>query len=101
MSSRNDKGLKSIRDLPVSQQKVLLVLFGLKKVTFTTSEIAGKVGEATTGRSIGGVLGSLYRNGYLDKIAGGRDKTWTLAKEVVENKDGLKDSLREVKAYWS
>ncbi len=95
------KELKKIGDLPEAQQKMLYAIIGLRKPAFRTSEMARKVkGDKANGRSVGAVLGSLYRNGYLDKVAGGRDKRWTLSDKVSNSLNDIKEELLRLKAYW-
>ncbi|MBI1833356.1 MAG: hypothetical protein HYR90_00875 [Candidatus Andersenbacteria bacterium] len=93
--------LKPIGDLPAAQQQALFVILRFHRPGFRTSEIRDKVGKDTSGRSIGAVLGALYRNGYLEKIAGGRDKLWKLAAQVEETRNEVAQQLVEVKSYWS
>ncbi|MFH1863169.1 MAG: hypothetical protein ABH878_10215 [bacterium] len=93
--------LKSIGDLPAAQQKALFTILRFHQPGFRTSEIRDKMGKDTGGRSIGAVLGALYRNGYLEKVAGGRDKMWKLSSAVEKKEDGIRKQLNELKKYWS
>lgn len=93
--------LKKVGDLHQSQQKILFTVLRMNKPAFLTSEVQKKVSDNMTGRSVGAVLGSLYRNGYLDKVQGGRDKRWVLSKQAEAVRDEIKQQISEVKVYWS
>lgn len=93
--------LKKIGDLPEAQQKILFTVLRMGKPAFLTSEVHKKVSDQMTGRSVGAVLGSLYRNGYLNKVQGGRDKRWVLSKQAEAVRDDVKQQISEVKVYWS
>jgi hypothetical protein len=93
--------LKDLGDLPEAQQKALEIILRLKKPAFYTSEFIPKMDEAMNGRSVGGVLGSLYRNGYLEKVQGGRDKKWKLSAEAEKLRNDVRLRLNQVKQYWS
>jgi hypothetical protein len=45
-------------------------------------------------------MSALYRNGLIEKIAGGRDKLWKLSNKVTKNKEKYKKEIAKVKAYW-
>ena len=92
--------LKPIDDLPGAQQKALFMILRLKQSAFRTSEIVEKLGGDNDGRSVGAVLGSLARNGYLEKVQGGRDKTWKLSAEADSATPSLQHRLAELKQYW-
>lgn len=92
--------LRPIGDLPAAQQKALFTILRFHRPGFRTSEVRNKMGKDTGGRSVGAVLGALYRNSYLEKVAGGRDKTWKLSDEVVQSGDIIKEQLKAVKQYW-
>ena len=92
--------LKKVGDLPEAQQKILFTVLRISKPAFLTSEVHKKVGNKMTGRSVGAILGSLYRNGYLDKVQGGRDKRWVLSKQVESARDEIKQQISDVKVYW-
>lgn len=93
--------LKTLNDLPEAQQKALAIILRLKKPAFRTSEIAAKMGDSVNGRSVGGVVGSLFRNGYLQRLQGSRDKMWKLSDEADKSRDSIRKQLNEVKKYWS
>lgn len=93
--------LKKIGDLPEAQQKILFTVLRIGKPAFLTSEVHKKVSDEMTGRSVGAVLGALYRNGYLDKVQGGRDKRWVLSKQADADRDEIKQQISKVKQYWS
>jgi len=93
--------LKKVVDLPEAQQKTLFTILRMNKPAVYTSEVYKKIGGATTGRSVGAVLGSLYRNGYLEKVQGGRDKMWKLSDGVEQTRERIKQNIDEVKEYWS
>lgn len=93
--------LKELDSLPEAQQKSLEVVLRLKKPSFRTSEIIPKLDVSMNGRSVGGILGSLFRNGYLQRLQGGRDKLWKLSDDVEQQRDEIKKKLNQVKEYWS
>ena len=93
--------LKKVIDLPEAQQKVLFTVLRTNKLAVHTSEVHKSIGDVMTGRSVGAVLGSLYRNGYLDKVQGGRDKRWVLSKRAEVVRGEIKKQISEVKVYWS
>jgi hypothetical protein len=93
--------LKAISDLPESQQRVLFTILRMGKSAFLTSEVHKKLDRQMTGRSVGALLGALYRNKYLDKVQGGRDKRWVLSKQVEAARDEIKQQISDVKVYWS
>lgn len=93
--------LKKVGDLPEAQQKILFTALRMGKPAFFTSEVHKKVSGTMTGRSVGAVLGSLYRNGYLEKIQGGRDKRWVLSKQAEAARDEIREQISDVKMYWS
>ena len=93
--------LKKISDLPESQQKALFTILRMNRPAFRTSEVHKKLSNEMTGRSVGAVLGSLYRNGYLDKVQGGRDKMWKFSSSAETLRDDIKEQISGVKAYWS
>ncbi|MDP3997652.1 MAG: hypothetical protein Q8P73_04100 [bacterium] len=94
--------LKTIKDLPGAQQKMLDVILSFRRPSFRTSDVVEKTKtDDMNGRSVGAILGSLHKNGYLVKVQGGRDKLWRLSDEVENSKDGIRTQLTEVKQYWS
>lgn len=93
--------LKPLADLPEAQQKALFAILRFRKPGFKTSEVRDKIGGAADGQSVGAVLGALYRNGYLEKVAGGRDKRWILSKQAESAREVMKKHISEVKVYWS
>jgi len=93
--------LKKVGDLPQAQQKILFTVLRMNKPAFLTSEVHKKVSDEMAGRSVGAVLGSLYRNGYLEKVQGGRDKRWVLSKQAEAVRDKIKQQISDVKVYWS
>lgn len=93
--------LKELDSLPEAQQKALAVIFRIKKPSFRTSEVIPKMNNSMNGRSVGGVLGSLFRNGYLKRLQGGRDKMWKLSNAAEQLREEIKQQLLEVRAYWS
>jgi hypothetical protein len=94
--------LRNIDDLNESQQKALLEILGLQKSAFRTSEIVQKMnGGEMSGRSVGAILGSLYRTGYLERVQGGRDKLWKLSEGAQQMRSKVLQQLGEVKQYWS
>ena len=93
--------LKTLDDLPEAQQKALAVILRMKKPAFRTSELISKMDDSVTGQSVGGVVGSLFRNGFLQRLQGSRDKKWKLSADADKNRDGIKEQLSEVKKYWN
>ena len=93
--------LKTLDDLPEAQQKALAVILRIKKPAFRTSELIDKMEGSVSGRSVGGVVGSLFRNGYLQRLQGSRDKMWKLSAEADKSRDMIREQLSEVKQYWS
>ena len=93
--------LKKVGDLPQAQQKILFTVLRISTPAFLTSEVHKKAGNKMTGRSVGAILGSLYRNGYLEKVQGGRDKRWVLSKQAEAVRDEIKQQISDVKIYWS
>lgn len=93
--------IKVVFELPPAQQRVLQAILQLQKSVFHTSEVARKIESFARGKAAGGVLGALYRNGYLKKLSGGRDKTWRLSDEAIKARDELKQHIGEVKVSWS
>ncbi|HBE90642.1 MAG: hypothetical protein A3E37_03025 [Candidatus Andersenbacteria bacterium RIFCSPHIGHO2_12_FULL_46_9] len=93
--------LKTLDSLPEAQQKALAVILRMKKPAFRTSGVIPKTDKAVNGQSVGGVLGSLFRNGYLQRLQGGRDKLWKLSEEAEKVRSKVQQQLGEVKQYWS
>lgn len=94
------KGLKQIHELPETQQKTLQAIFQLKKDSFNTSDVVKKIEYFVEGKAAGAVLGALYRNGYLEKVQGGRDKRWVLSRQVEAVRDEIRQQISQVKIYW-
>ncbi len=95
------QNLKKVSDLPEAQQKALFTILRMKKPAVRTSEVHENISGNMTGRSVGAVLGSLYRNGYLEKVQGGRDKMWKLSDNAEGVHNELKQAISKVKVYWS
>lgn len=95
------KKLREFSDLPQSQQRALDVILRLDKEAFYSSEIQEKIEGRSGGKAAGAILGALYRNGYLEKISGGRDKMWKLAEGAAAAVVQIKQQLKEIKVYWS
>lgn len=93
--------LKDVGDLPEAQQKALFAMFRLGKPAFRTSEVGKKMEGTLSGRSVGAVLNALQRNGYLEKVQGGRDKMWKLSDQAEKIRDEIRKKISEVKVYWS
>lgn len=93
--------LKDIGDLPEAQQKALFTILRLGKPAFRTSEVGKKMPGALSGRSVGAVMNALQRNGYLEKVQGGRDKMWRLSANADANRDEMSKRISGIKAYWS
>lgn len=90
-----------IKDLSTSQQAALWVVLGFKQKSFYTSEVASsKLFTNESKKSIGGILSALYRNGFIEKISGGRDKLWKLNDSIEKKRKFYKKEISEVKEYW-
>lgn len=90
-----------INNLSTSQQVALWVILHFKHKSFLSSEVAqSKFFTEEGGKAIGGILGALYRNGFIEKISGGRDKLWKLSDAIEKNKEDYKNQLFKVKTYW-
>lgn len=101
--------------LPVTQQLGLWVILqmpgaGSNAFSFRSSDFSQRARKfvmpaLTTssvdyGKFTGGVLSGLFRNGFLVRLAGGRNKVWTLSEEIRTNFEEYKKTLFEVKTYW-
>lgn len=87
---RLNERLQSVSDLTTMQQQVLKIVLQISDYTFNSRDIIEKSAHFNAdGQAIGGVLGSLYRLGFLEKVAGGRNKGWRLASHVVAQKDTI------------
>jgi len=96
-----EHGAFNIKDLSSSQQVALWVILRLNKRSFLTSEVAeSKLFTKQGKKAIGGIMSALYRNGTIEKVSGGRDKSWKLSPPVEKNKDFYKKELFKVKSYW-
>ena len=95
-----DRELKTVFELPQAQQRALHAILRLRRDVFRTSDVSRKIEDFAKGKAAGAVLGALYRNGFLKKISGDRDKTWRLADEASRMRDELRGALSEVKEYW-
>lgn len=93
--------LKDIGDLPEAQQKALFTILRLGKPAFRTSEVGKKMAGALSGRSVGAVMNALQRNGYLEKVQGGRDKLWKLSGQAESVREHIRQKISAVKVYWS
>lgn len=91
----------NIKNLSPSQQVALWVILKFNKKSFFSSEIAGSEYLTEKGRkAIGGILGALSRNGFIEKVSGGRDKLWKLNSLIENNKEFYKKEITKVKTYW-
>lgn len=95
------QGLREVFDLPQAQQRALQAILQLRRDTFHTSDVAKMIEYFAEGKAAGAVLGALYRNGYLKKLSGGRDKTWRLSDDAVKVRDELRKHIEEAKTSWS
>ena len=93
--------IKKVFDLSQAQQRALQAILQLRQDTFRTSDVSKKIEDLVEGKAAGAVLGALYRNGYLKKLSGGRDKSWRLSDEAIKVRDELKQHIGEVKITWS
>ena len=90
-----------ISNLSTSQQVALWVILRLRHKSFFSSEVAQSSVFSEEGKkAIGGILSSLYRNGFIEKVSGGRDKLWRLNKEIENKRDFYKKEITKVKTYW-
>ncbi|MFH1353770.1 MAG: hypothetical protein ABIH36_00615 [bacterium] len=92
--------LKEVFDLPQAQQRALYAILQFRQDTFRTSDVARKIEDFVEGKAAGAVFGALYRNGYLKKLSGGRDKSWRLSDEAIKTRDELRRHIGEVKISW-
>jgi hypothetical protein len=93
--------LKSVGDLPGAQQKMLNAILRFDRPAFRTSEALMKMEKDATGKSVGAILNALYRNGYLEKVQGGRDKMWKLSDAAELLREEIKQHISLVKVYWN
>lgn len=97
--------MKKVNELPQNQQKALYAILLLRQKSFLTSEVARKLTRfgwsINEGKSIGGVLSALYRNRFLKKLQGGRDKRWKLSNEAEKQLSQIKEMIDSVKIYWA
>lgn len=59
--------------------------------------------QSTSGHSVGGTIGALFRNDYLQRLQGSRDKMWKLSDESDEaekSKKAIKNQLNDLNQYW-
>lgn len=94
-----EKEIKDFFDLPRQQQVALGKIFKINKRIFLSSEVAKRISRLS-GKSTGAILGALYRNGYLKKISGGRDKAWRLSDKASKAEKQLRKHALEVEVYW-
>ena len=107
---------EKISNLPARQQLALWVILRMdnadkKDIGFLSSKFAKKFKRYVSedvkkdsedyGRFVGGVLSGLYRNSFLKRISGGRDKLWVLSDDVNKNFEEYQKRLFVVKTYWS
>jgi len=96
--------MKKLNELPQGQQKALYAILLLRQKSFLSSEVARgltKFGwSPNEGKSVGGVMGALYRNGFLEKLQGGRDKRWKLSAEIEKQLSEIKKMIDSIKSYW-
>lgn len=79
--------VQSVSDLTSAQQKVLQIVLQIPAFTFNTADIIAKSAHfSADGQAIGGVLGSLYRLGMLERLSGGRNKEWRVASHLLARK---------------
>jgi len=91
----------NINDLSSSQQVALWVILHLEQKSFYTSEVAKSKFFTNEGKkSIGGILSALYRNGFIEKVSGGRDKLWKLNEKVRRGRDYYLKEISKAKTYW-
>ena len=90
-----------VYNLSSSQQVALWVIFHFKEESFFSSEVAqSKIFTDHGKKAIGGILCSLYRNGFIEKVSGGRNKLWRLNAEIEKKKNYYLKELFKVKTYW-
>lgn len=91
----------NITNLSPSQQVALWVILHLKQKSFYTSEVAKSNLFTKKGKyAIGGIMSSLYKNGVVERLSGGRDKLWKLSNAIEENREFYKKEISKVKVYW-
>lgn len=103
--------LKKVTSLPARQQIALWVIlskFNKPKGTwFTVADFAEEtrkyfLADDTTdlARILGGILSSLYRNGMITQLTGGRKPVWQVVPELHKNAKKYRDSMFGVVTYW-
>lgn len=88
--------IKPIQDLTYGQQKMLRIILKLPQKPFQTSDILSNSHDFDDNLSASAVIGSLANLGYLQKIAGGRDKRWCVAQEVLQQSQQLIIDLKGI-----
>lgn len=96
-----EEKLKTIFELPQAQQRALQAIFQFRRDVFRTSDIARKIEDFAQGKAAGAVLGALYRNGYIKKLSGDRDKAWRLSDKALKVHEELRRHISEVKISWT
>lgn len=96
--------MKKVNELPQNQQKALYAILLLRQRSFLTSEVAKKLSRfgwsLNEGKSVGGIMSALYRNGFLEKIQGGRNKRWKLSDNAERQLSRIKEMMDSIKTYW-
>jgi hypothetical protein len=90
-----------IKSLSSNQQVALWVTLHFRQKSFYTSEVGKSKFFTEKGKkAIGGILSALYRNGFIEKVSGGRDKLWKLSSNIEKSKEYYLNELLKVKTYW-
>lgn len=102
---------KKVLSLPARQQIALWVILSKfhkpKGTWFTVAQFAEETRKyfltddsKDLARIMGGMLSSLYRNGMVTQLTGGRKPVWQVAPELHKNAKKYLDSMFGVAAYW-
>jgi hypothetical protein len=103
--------LKKVLSLHTRQQIALWVILSKfhksKGTWFTVAEFAEETRKyfltddsKDLARILGGMLSSLYRNGMVTQLTGGRKPVWQVVPELHKNAKKYRDSMFGVVTYW-
>lgn len=107
----NKDFLSKVTKLPARQQIALWVIlkkFHKPKGTwFTVAEFSEEVKNFflydsldDLGRILGGLLSSLYRNGMITQLTGGRKPVWQVVPELHKHAEDYRQAMFPVITYW-
>lgn len=103
--------MEKVLKLPARQQIALWVIlkkFHKPKGTwFTVAEFAEETKKyfltddsKDLARIMGGMLSSLYRNGMVTQLTGGRKPVWQVVPELHKNAEKYREAMFPVISYW-